>query len=141
MRTRPERLKRLPYVVFISHASTDSWIAKTMAEKISFPGVKPWLDEIDMEGGDVVVDDIIRGVDSCDEAVILVSPNTVNSQWVIFEIGAVRGQHKRVTPILNNVHHDAIDPMSDVKGMALNEFDKFTRQLKNRAQARRKVKP
>jgi hypothetical protein len=130
------KVKRAPYVVFISHGSTDLWIAQVIAQKISVPGIKPWLDEIDMEGGNVVVDDIIRGIDSCHEAIILVSPSTVASQWVVFEIGAVRGQHKRVTPVLNNVHYDAIKPMSDVKAINLNEFDKFLKQLKRRVHSK-----
>jgi hypothetical protein len=50
----------------------------------------------------------------------------------MFEIGAVRGQHKRVTPILNNVDYDAMTPLKDVKAMDLNEFDKFLSQLKRR---------
>jgi len=125
-------VKRAPYVVFISHGSTDLWIAQVIAQKISLHGIKPWLDEIDMEGGNVVVDDIIRGIDSCHEAVILVSPSTVGSQWVLFEIGAVRGQHKRVTPVLNNVNYDAIKPMRDVKAINLNDFEKFLTQLKKR---------
>jgi len=134
-RRRREKVKRAPYVVFVSHASTDLWIARVIAEKISLPGIKPWLDEIDMEGGNVVVDVIIRGIDSCNEAIILVSPSTVDSQWVVFEIGAVRGQHKRVTPILNNVHYDAIKPMSDVKAISLSEFDRFLMQLKKRVRS------
>jgi TIR domain len=70
-----------------------------MEEKIESVGGQCWLDEKDLAGGDIIVADIVRGIDSCDEAIVLVSPNSVRSQWVSFEIGAVRAQHKRVTPI------------------------------------------
>lgn len=69
-----------------------------MAEKIESLGAESWLDEKDLAGGDVIVDDIIRGIDACQEVIVLVSPNSVKSQWVPFEIGGARAQHKRVTP-------------------------------------------
>jgi hypothetical protein len=132
MKTEGDKAAKPSYVVFISHSSYDTWIAKVMAEKIESLGAQTWLDEKDLEGGTVVSDEIIRAIDVCHEAVVLVSSKSVNSQWVMFEIGAVRGQHKRVTPILNNVDYDAMTPLKDVKAMDLNEFDKFLSQLKRR---------
>ncbi len=93
-----------------------------MAEKIQALGAECWLDEKDLEGGDIVVDDIIRGIDACHEAIVLVSPNSVNSKWDSFEIGGVRAQHKRVTPVLNNVRHDELAPIQDIKSIDLNKF-------------------
>jgi len=62
----------------------------------------------------------------------LVSPKSVESQWVAYEIGAVSVQHKRVTPILNQVNPDAIAPMKGVKSIDLNQFDEFLLQLTKR---------
>src|SRR6266849_8198121 len=134
-----KRQKRPRYTVFISHSSLDAWIARVMAEKIQSIGVDCWLDEKDLEGGDVIPDEIIRGIDACQEAIVLISPNSVNSQWVSFEIGGVRAQHKRVTPILNNVRPDDMAPMKDIKSIDLNKFELFLSQLKRRVvQTRRK---
>jgi len=110
-----------------------------MVEKIEALGAECWLDEKDLAGGEVIVEDIIRGIDACDEAVVLISPNSVKSRWVSFEIGGVRAQHKRVTPILNNVRPDDMAPMKDIKSIDLNKFELFLSQLKRRAvQTRRK---
>lgn len=132
-----KRQKRLRYVVFISHSSLDAWIAKVMAEKIEALGAKCWLDEKDLAGGDIIAENIIRGIDACHEAIVLISPNSVKSQWVPFEIGGVRAQHKRVTPILNNVKPLQMAPMHDIRGIDLNRFNEFLAQLKRRiSQAR-----
>ena len=129
------------YVVFISHSSLDAWIARTIAEKIQSLGVDCWLDLKDLEGGDVIPDEIIRGIDACDEAIVLISPNSLNSRWVSFEIGGVLAQHKRVTPILNNVRPDEMAPMKDIKTIDLNKFEEFLAQLERRvAQTRSKRK-
>ena len=87
-----------------------------MAEKIEALGAQCWLDEKDLTGGD-----------------------SVKSQWVPFEIGGARAQHKRVTPILNNVRPQQMAPMQDIKGIDLNSFDRFLAQLRRRiSQAQRK---
>jgi hypothetical protein len=124
--------EKRPYLVFISHSSRDAWIAKMMAEKVSTLGAEVWLDVKDLEGGDVITQKILDGLDACQEALVLVSPNSVGSQWVVFEIGAVWGQHKRITPILNNVSYEAIAPLKEVKAIDLNDFDRFLTELGKR---------
>ena len=79
------------------------------------------------------MEEIIHGIDACQEAIVLLSPNTIQKpDWVIFEIGAIRGQHKRVTPILNNVHPEDIGPVKDIRAVELNGFDQFLRELRKR---------
>jgi len=137
----PKGQKLLKYRIFISHSSLDTWIAKTIAEKIQSLGIDCWLDEKDLEGGDVIPDEIIRGIDACQEAIVLISPNSVNSRWVSFEIGGALAQHKRVTPILNNVRPDEMAPMKDIRSIDLNKFEEFLTQLEGRAaQSRNKRK-
>src|SRR2546425_12154552 len=131
-RARRKRSTSSSYIVFISHSSYDAWIARTMAEKIQVLGAECRLDEKDLEGGDIVVDEIIRGINACHEAVVLVSPNSVRWQWVSFEIGSVLAQHKRVTPILNNVKPNEMAPMQGIKAIDLNKFDQFLAELKRR---------
>jgi hypothetical protein len=138
-RSRTKR-KISRYVVFISHSSLDAWIANVMAEKIQEAGAHCWLDEKDLAGGDIIADEIVRGIDSSNEVIVLISPNSVKSQWVHFEIGGARAQRKRVTPILNNVKPQQIALMQDIKGIDLNSFDRFLAQLKRRIAQRRSKK-
>ena len=121
------------YIVFISYSTPDSWIAHVMKEKVEALGARAYIYETDMAGGGIIVEEIIEAIDTCREAIVLISPNTLRKpDWVIFEIGAVRGQHKRVTPILNNVDPQEIGPTKDIKGVDLNRFEHFLRQLKRR---------
>ena len=132
----PKRSQRKRYVVFLSHSSRDAWVAKVMAEKIEALGAKCWLDEKDLAGGKVIAEEILKGIDACHEAIVLVSLDSIRSQWVPFEIGAARGQHKHVTPILNNVEPKEMAPIQDIKGVDLNNFDRFLAQLKRRISQR-----
>jgi hypothetical protein len=126
------RKKKTEYIVFISHSSKDAWIARTIAEKIAAVGATPWLDEKEVKGGDLLADKIRQGVEACREAVVLVSPYSLKSQWVLLEIGAVWMQKKRVTPILHGVTFGALLPFGDVKAIELNDLDQFLLQLKQR---------
>jgi len=140
-KSRPKRkVKAGSYLVFISHSSADVWIAEQMDKQIRALGAATWLDRKDLKGGDVLVDEIISGITSCNEAVVLVSPKSVKSQWVAYEIGAVSVQHKRVTPILNQVNADAIAPMKGVKSIDLNQFDEFLIHLAKRMSERSKTR-
>jgi TIR domain-containing protein len=125
-------VKAEPYRVFISHSSRDSWMARIMAEKVAALGAETWLDVKNLGGGDVIDQEVLKGIDACQEAIVLISSESVGSQWVLFEIGAVWGQHKRITPIVNNVSHDDITPLRSIKAIDLNDFDRFLGELENR---------
>jgi hypothetical protein len=49
-RKRPS--KAPPYVVFISHSSSDSWIANQMSKEMEALGAETWLDTMKLLGGD-----------------------------------------------------------------------------------------
>jgi TIR domain len=135
--THPGREPETPYVVFISHSYKDIWIATIIAEKVSALGAYPWIDEKALEGGDVIVEEIRRGIDACREAIVLVSQYSVASQWVPFEIGAAWSQHKRVTPVLINVEPEAIAPIKGIKAIPINHLESFFSQLKARIEQAR----
>jgi hypothetical protein len=52
------------YLVFISHSSKDRWVARQMAaiieRKAKRYGVRTFLDEVDLEGGDRIKETIKR---------------------------------------------------------------------------------
>ena len=121
------------YTVFISHSSKEKWIAGQMAKEIRKLGAKTWLDVNDLHGGDEVRDSIKRGIDASLEAVILLSANSINSHWVIYEAAIADGQGKRVTPVLNNVPPEEVPaPLQGVKAVDLNDFDAFLVELAGR---------
>src|SRR5262245_17225756 len=105
-----------------------------MAEKVSALGAMAWLDVKDLEGGDLTSAKIREGLDACQEAVVLISPNSEGSRWVVFEAGAAWGQHKRITPVLNNASLDATTPLKELKAIDLNDFDRFLSELEKRIQ-------
>lgn len=130
----------LPYIVFISHSSNDLWIANQIARELKALGVEVWLDEKDLKGGDILLEEIRTAIRACHEVIVLISQTSAKSQWVAVEIGMAVGQRKRVTPILNNVSPDKMIPMKGIKSIELNDFEKFLIQLRSRIGQRHRSK-
>lgn len=71
----------LAYTVFISHSSKEKWIAKEIAKEIEALGARTWLDLKDLRGGDEIRRSIKQGIRASQEALILLSENSITSQW------------------------------------------------------------
>src|SRR4051794_1532086 len=114
-----------PYQVFVSHATADKWIARIICEKIEAAGASTFRDDRDIQGGDDIPEAIRRHIKPSKEIVVLLTPDSINRQWVTLEIGAAwgRSKHMRITLIMC---HATVDPiptmMKNKKAIHLNEF-------------------
>ena len=124
--------RKKAYAVFLSHSHHDNWLADVIAHKFKAAGADVWLDEMSLTGGDEVLAGIVKGIRSCNETVVLVSNESIKSQWVAAEIGMAVAARKRITGLLNNVDFDAMAPLSSIKSYALNDFQKLIRDLRKR---------
>ena len=125
------------YTVFISHSLKEEWIAGQISKEIIALGAKTWLDLKDLHGGDEIRRSIKRGIRASQEAVVLLSANSITSQWVSYEVGVADSQGKRITPILNNLAPDeTLAPLRGIKPRDLNDFDDFLVELAERIKNR-----
>lgn len=139
-RTRP--IHRKPsYQVFLSHATSDKWIAKVFCEKIEAVGATTFRDDRDINGGDDIPDEIRRELVQSHEMVVLLSPGSVDRPWVLLEAGAFWGRRKRarIVAVLCHVQIDTIpDMIKSKKAISINEFDSYLKELSGRVKASRK---
>jgi 5-methylcytosine-specific restriction endonuclease McrBC GTP-binding regulatory subunit McrB len=69
--------------------------------------------------------------------VVLLSPASYQTDWVLVEIGAVFGRDKRITVVLDKLDlQDIPDVVSDRVALRLNEFNTFIDQLYSRTKPR-----
>lgn len=91
-------------VVFLSHRKVDKPAARALSRLVSAFGIHFWLDEEDadlqraaalgMTGDAALVHAIERGVRHSTHLIGLLSPRTMGSWWVPYEIGFARAQSK-----------------------------------------------
>jgi hypothetical protein len=123
------------YQVFVSHATSDKWVARVICEKIEATGASTFRDDRDIDGGDDIPEKIRREIKQSKELVVILSPQSVERQWVLLEVGVAWGWSKkmRIIPIL---HHVNVDPIPDIikakKALALNDFDNYLLELGKR---------
>ena len=133
---------RPEYLIFISHSSEDRWIARQMAaiieRKAKRYGVRTFLDDVDLAGGDRIPDEIRRQVESCDEFLVILTPPSIARQWVLIELGAAWGRHKRLTAVTDKLADAELpDIIRQNKAYDLNDFDRFVAELIGRAKRER----
>jgi hypothetical protein len=111
------------YQVFVSHATADKWLATVLCEKIESSGASTFRDDRDIHGGDDIPEAIRRELARSSELVILITPESVNRPWVLFEAGAFWGRRRdqRVVAVLCHVAVDTIpDMIKSKKAIPLN---------------------
>src|SRR3954452_925667 len=91
---------RKPYQVFVSHATADKWTAKLLREKIEATGATSFRDDRDIQGGDDIPEEIRRQIKQSREMIVLLTPASVQRQWVVLEVGAAWGSSKRMRIII-----------------------------------------
>ncbi len=125
--------------MFVSHASTDKWLAKALCKHIEGIGAVTFRDDRDVESGDDIPDNIRRELIGSQELVILVTPDSVNRPWVLLEAGAFWGRRKgaRIVAVLCHVAIDSIpDMIKTKKAISINDVDAYLHELARRVRAR-----
>lgn len=85
LRRSVDFLKRL----FISHSSADHAFAETLARNLLGAGFDVWYDEWEIKVGDSIIKRIETGIDTSDHLVVILSPDSVKSNWVAKELRSV----------------------------------------------------
>jgi hypothetical protein len=92
--------------VFISHSTNDDAAATKVAEELTRHGIKVWIDHAQIRLGDSFVRRIEEGLNAATHVLVLLSKQSVLSDWVREEINtakifAINGE-KRIIPVLLN---------------------------------------
>ena len=93
--SRAEFLKQGVKCVFISHQKQDRVQAKKVADYLIQVDIDVYFDEYDEElrlqhqenNPRLVTNSILKGINNSSHMLVIVSPNTIKSEWVPFEIG------------------------------------------------------
>ncbi len=125
--------------VFISHASTDSWVARQLEAHIRERGADTFLDCEHIEHGDDFEDKIIAAAGDCTELLVLFTPTARDRKYVWMEIGMFLGAGKRIVAALYGVRKEEIasDQLTPVAlkridSVELNDIDSYLSQVERR---------
>lgn len=93
--------------VFISYSHTDAALADRIADILERLDVSYFRDIKDVEWGDNITASVKEGLSNASAVVVIISPGSLKSHWVSYEIGFATARGTRLLPFLT---HPAIDP-------------------------------
>jgi hypothetical protein len=80
-----KELDRMPSI-FLSHNTKDKFFVRELADRLSRMGVKVWIDEAEIKVGDSLTEKIGKAIEETDFVGVVLSKNSINSQWVQKEL-------------------------------------------------------
>jgi hypothetical protein len=80
---------------FICHASEDKHLARSVWIRLAQYGVTAWLDEAEMNPGDILVQKIATAIHKSHWFIALLTPNSVTKKWVTFELNQAMDREVR----------------------------------------------
>jgi hypothetical protein len=95
--------------VFISYSAVDEPLAREIQSTLENVGVGSFLDKKDIAWGDDVLERVARGLSDSAAVIVIVSPASLKSQWVPFEVGHAMALGKKVLPFLAHPSMDVPD--------------------------------
>lgn len=135
----------MTYRVFISHGAADTWVASQIRRRIGEASADTFVDVYDIAKGDDIEDRIFEEMKECNEILALLTPWSVDRNWVWTELGAARGLGLRIVAVLYAVTLDTIDKEKGGSAFLrakncvdMNDLETYLKELKRRASKRRR---
>jgi hypothetical protein len=123
--------KKVPKLdVFLSYSTNDKQEANQIYEAIKKAGGRVFLSEKDLNPGEDFAEEIRKAISSSHELWLLVSPNSMKSDWVISEWGAAWVLSKKIVPILHRCNPN--DLPDRIRRLHCIDFYKYTELVRNR---------
>ena len=131
------------HLVFISHSSTDTWVARQLARRIGECGARAFLDEAEIDVGADFEEDILEFLEKADELVVLLTPWALERPYVWAELGAAWGHRIPIVALLHGVTPGELQSRRGVPVLLkkrnfveLNDVDRYFDQLQLRVRER-----
>jgi len=99
--------------VFISYSHVDKSLAKEIACKLDDSFIHYFLDEKSITFGDDINKEIQLSMDKITHLIVIISPASLKSQWVPYEVGLAEAKGAKIIPF---IHH----PSPDLPGFLAN---------------------
>jgi SAM-dependent methyltransferase len=93
--------------IFISWSGrTGQKLSLAMKEHLlNYPGLNPWISSEDIQTGQVWFNKITESLNEVDEALVILTPSTLNSPWLNFEAGFLFGKLRRLSIVIISNDH------------------------------------
>ncbi len=110
---------------FISYSRRNTNFAERLARDLTDAGIEVWIDFRQIHAGERWKDEIRRGIERSEVIIIVLSPDSVVSEWVQFEILYGREQNKIMLPVMAADSMDLLGQTDALKWLLDVHFIRF----------------
>lgn len=128
--------------VFISYSHIDTSIANDLASILKELNIDYFLDSKDINWGNSISTMVQGGLDKCSAILVIVSPASLDSHWVPYEIGHVSALRKLILPYLTHPslkvpqYISSLSYVTNTKEVKDYFANKFAKEVNNALQSR-----
>jgi len=127
--------------IFISHSSKDKWAARRIQMDIELLGVDTFLDEKNISTGESIDLSIQKHLSECSDFLVILSPASIRSEWVLMELGGAIALKKKIVPILLYVGANEIPHAINLNlARDINEIDYYYSEIAKTINKRYSIK-
>jgi hypothetical protein len=127
------------WLVLISHAGTDTWLAKRISEQIEARGAKTFLDEAHIAVGEDFEERILNALDRANELLVILTPWSLKRPFVWSEVGAAWLKRIPIIAVLYGLTPEKVHAQPSIpvffkrrEFIDINQFDKYLSELQER---------
>jgi len=125
----------MAYSVSISSSYKDRDLARDVARRVKEAGVSV-TSEVTLSAGSEYEKIIMDQLKNADEIIVILSGNSVDNLWMMFEIGAASSLRKKITPVVVGLEQEELPPViKQLKYIRYNEVSDYISKLERGAQA------
>ena len=130
------------HLVFISHSSKDTWVAKQIALMVTNCGANFFLDEHNVEVGRDFDEEIRQSLNQSNELLVLLTPWALERPYIWAELGAAWARGILIVGVLHGVNRTELrsNPaipvfLKERNLVELNNVEEYFQQLDKRVEA------
>jgi hypothetical protein len=86
--------------VFISYAHEDRSVIDHIQSRLDAAGYAVWIDRESITGGELWRTRIVEAIESSNVFLLMLSPNSVKSKYVLQELNIADGERKPILPVV-----------------------------------------
>lgn len=115
--------------VFISASHKDRDLARDLERRLKKVGVRSTYSEMTRSAGADYEKVFMNLLKKADEIILILSSDSVDNPWMMFEIGAASSLRKRITPLVVGLEKQELPPV--IRQLKYITYDKLSDYLSN----------
>ncbi|MFH1293962.1 MAG: TIR domain-containing protein [Pseudomonadota bacterium] len=125
--------KKTRFDVFLSHSDRNTEEAEHIADKARERGISLYSSARDLSSGDTWAEEVRQALLDSREMAVIVSKDSLKSEWVITEWGIAWALQRRITPILHRCDIDQLpDRLKNYEARDLYKIDDYLDEVISR---------